>query len=176
MSDTQQYWASARRRFSGEWAVMTFYERFEQIVALILANVIAVVIVISLFQLIRAVLILLAGEAFHLLDQAAFQGLFGIIMTLLIAMEFKHSILRVALRRDSIIQVKTVVLIALIAVSRKFVILDTATTEATKIAALAAALLALGGVYWVLRERDEWPLELTSEAHLTRNRRKEDRP
>ena len=30
---------------------MTFYERFEQVVALILGNVIAVVIVISLFQL-----------------------------------------------------------------------------------------------------------------------------
>jgi hypothetical protein len=45
------------------------------------------------------------------------------IMTLLIAMEFKHSIVRVALRRD-IIQVKTVVLIAVIALSRKFVILD----------------------------------------------------
>ncbi len=106
MSDTQQYWASARRRFSDEWAIMTFYERFEQVVALILANVIAVVIVISLFQLIRAVLILLAAEAFHLLDHAAFQGLFGMIMTLLIAMEFKHSIIRVALRRDSIIQVR----------------------------------------------------------------------
>jgi len=167
MSDTQQYWVSAHRRFSGEWAVMTFYERFEQVVALILANVIAVVVVISLFQLIRAVLVLLAGEAFHLLDHAAFQGLFGIIMTLLIAMEFKYSIIRVALRRDSIIQVKTVVLIALIAVSRKFVILDTATTEATKIAALAAALLALGGVYWVLRERDERPLELSSGRHTS---------
>jgi len=117
MSDTQQYWASARRHFSGEWAVMTFYERFEQ--------------------------------------------------TLLIAMEFKHSIIRVALRRDSIIQVKTVVLIALIAVSRKFVILDTATTEAPKIAALAAALLALGEVNWVLRERDERPLELSSGRHTS---------
>ena len=167
MSDTQQYWVSAHRRFSGEWAVMTFYERFEQVVALILANVIAVVVVISLFQIIRAVLVLLAGEAFHLLDHAAFQGLFGIIMTLLIAMEFKYSIIRVALRRDSIIQVKTVVLIALIAVSRKFVILDTATTEATKIAALAAALLALGGVCWVLRERDERPLELSSGRHTS---------
>lgn len=59
------------------------------------------------------------------------------------------------------------VLIALIAVSRKFVILDTATTEATKIAALAAALLALGGVYWVLRERDERPLELSSGRHTS---------
>ncbi len=65
------------------------------------------------------------------------------------------------------------VLIALIAVSRKFVILDTATTEATKIAALAVALLALGGVYWVLRERDERPLELTSGGH---NRRRKEPP
>ncbi len=40
------------------------------------------------------------------------------IMTLLIAMEFKHSIVRVALRRDSIIQVKTVILIGLIALAQ----------------------------------------------------------
>lgn len=37
-----------------------------------------------------------------------FQSVFGMIMTLLIAMEFKHSIVRVAQRRDSIIRVKTV--------------------------------------------------------------------
>jgi uncharacterized membrane protein (DUF373 family) len=76
------------------------------------------------------------------------------IMTLLIALEFKHSIIKVALRRDSIIQVKTVILIALIALSRKFVILDVETSPA-KIAALAFALLALGLVYWLMRERDE---------------------
>jgi hypothetical protein len=63
------------------------------------------------------------------------------IMTLLIAMEFKHSIVRVALRRDSIIQVKTVILIGLIALARKFVILDPEASPA-KIAALAGATLA----------------------------------
>lgn len=155
MNETQTSWTKARQHFFDEWALMTFYERFEQVVALILANVIAVVVVMSLFQLIRALVVLLASEAFDLLDHAVFQNLFGMIMTLLIAMEFKHSIIRVALRRDSIIQVKTVVLIALIALARKFVILDTATTEAAQIAALAVALLALGGVYWLLCERDD---------------------
>jgi uncharacterized membrane protein (DUF373 family) len=77
------------------------------------------------------------------------------IMTLLIAMEFKHSIIRVALRRSSIVQVKTVVLISLIALSRKFVILDTNTTSASTIAALAGAMLVFGVVYWLLRERDD---------------------
>jgi hypothetical protein len=60
-------------------------------------------------------------------------------MTLLIAMEFKHSIVRVALRQSNIVQVKTVVLISLIALSRKFVILDTKATSANTIAALAGA-------------------------------------
>jgi uncharacterized membrane protein (DUF373 family) len=76
------------------------------------------------------------------------------IMTLLIALEFKHSIIKVALRRDSIVQVKTVILIALIALSRKFVILDVEASP-PKIAALAFALLTLGLVYWLMRERDE---------------------
>lgn len=129
---------------------MNLYERFEQVVAVILANVIAVVIVISLYQIIRAVAVLVVTNSLDPLDHAVFQELFGMIMTLLIAMEFKHSILRVALRRGSIIQVKTVVLIALIALARKFVILDPA-AEAAKIASLSGAILALGIVYWLLR-------------------------
>ena len=105
-------------------AIMSFYERFEQVVALVLSAVIAVIIMVSLFQLISIVFTLLVLDAFNPLDHKVFQSVFGMIMTLLIAMEFKHSIVRVALRRDSIIQVKTVVLIAVIALSRKFVILN----------------------------------------------------
>jgi uncharacterized membrane protein (DUF373 family) len=77
------------------------------------------------------------------------------IMTLLIALEFKHSIIRVALRRESIVQVKTVVLISLLAMSRKFIILDSKTTGAETIAALALATLVLGVVYWLLRDRED---------------------
>jgi len=84
-----------------------------------------------------------------------FQGLFGMVMTLLIALELKHSIVRVAMRRESIVQVKTVVLIALLALSRKFVILDAGSSTPATIAALALAALVLGIVYWLLRERDD---------------------
>ncbi len=140
-------------RMRAEWRIMSFYERFEQVIALILSGVIAVVIVVSLVQLVRTVFVLLVLDSFNPLEHQVFQTVFGMIMTLLIAMEFKHSILKVALRRDSIIQVKTVVLIALLALSRKFIILD-ADTGPGKIAALAGAALALGLVYWLLRERD----------------------
>ena len=143
-------------------AIMSFYERFEQVVALVLSAVIAVIIMVSLFQLISIVFTLLVLDAFNpLLDHKVFQSVFGMIMTLLIAMEFKHSIVRVALRRDSIIHVKTVVLIAVIALSRKFVILDSDASPA-KIAALAGATLALGATYWLLRKRGDRAAE-TSE-------------
>lgn len=91
-------------------------------------------------------------DALNPLNHEIFQAVFGIIMTLLIAMEFKHSIVRVAFRHDSIIKVKTVVLIAIIALSRKFVILDTSPSP-SKIAALACAVIALGIVYWPMREQ-----------------------
>ena len=138
-----------------QWSIMSLYERFEQVVAIVLSLVIAVVIALALLQLVVRILPLLVSGAIDPLDHEVFQTLFGMIMTLLIAMEFKHSIIRVTLRRSSIVQVKTVVLISLIALSRKFVILDTNATSASTIAALAGAALALGVVYWLLRERDD---------------------
>jgi uncharacterized membrane protein (DUF373 family) len=80
-------------------------------------------------------------------------------MTLLIAMEFKHSIMIVTRRQQNIIQVKTVILVSLLALARKFIILDIQNIEAAKIAALALALVALGAVYWLMRERDAWNME-----------------
>jgi hypothetical protein len=51
-----------------------FYERFEQVVALVLSAVIAVIIVVSLFQLISIVFTLLVLDAFNPLDHKVFQS------------------------------------------------------------------------------------------------------
>lgn len=151
---------SSLDRFRKEWARLSLYERFEQIIAIILSVAIAVIVVISLLQPIQQVFNLLWLKAFDPLDHKVFQSVFGAIMTLLIAMEFKHSIIQVALRQGSIIQLKTVILIALLALARKFIILDPEVTGAEKIAALAGAVLALGIVYWTMRERDEHDRQL----------------
>ena len=55
---------------------------------------------------------------------------------------------------DSVAQVRPVILIALLAVVRKLIILDLEETEALQVFALAAAILALGGVYWPVRDHD----------------------
>jgi uncharacterized membrane protein (DUF373 family) len=151
MSKASRFLAETRE----QWPIMSLYERFEQVVAIVLSLVVAIIIALALVQLVVCVVPLLLTGAIDPLDYEVFQTLFGMIMALLIAMEFKHSIIRVAMRQSSIVQVKTVVLIGLIALSRKFVILDINTTEASTIAALAAATLTLGVVYWLLRERDD---------------------
>ncbi|HAB85622.1 phosphate-starvation-inducible PsiE family protein [Pseudomonas sp. WS 5018] len=137
-----------------QWRLMTVYERFEQVVAITLSGIIAVVIVISLIQLIRLVFTLLVMDALNPLDHQVFQLVFGATMTLLIAMEFKHSIVKVALRKESIIQVKTVILIAILALARKLIILEPDIAPA-KVAVLAGTVLALGLTYWLMRERDD---------------------
>ncbi len=137
------------------WPVMTFYERFEQVIAIILSFVIAIVVAVALWELVAHIGELLLSGTLDPLNHEGFQKVFGMIMTLLIAMEFKHSIIRVVDRRESIIQVKTVLLIAMLALSRKFIIIDTATIGADKLAALAAVILALGAVYWLVRESDQ---------------------
>lgn len=134
------------------WPRMNFYERFEQIVAIVLSFVISVIVIVALLELIGKVGRMLVTGALDPLDHAVFQGVFGSIMTLLIAMEFKHSIIRVIERRESIIQVNIVVLIAILALARKFIVLDTAVTGPATLAALAAVVLALGIVYWLIRD------------------------
>lgn len=151
-SQTKSWLMRDTRRY---WPLMTLHERFEHVVAFVLSLLIAMVVALALFQLLARVVPLLATGALDPLDHEVFQGLFGMVMTVLIALEFKHSIVRVAMRRESIVQVKTVVLIALLALSRKFVILDTSTTGPAHVAALAFATLVLGAVYWLLRERDD---------------------
>ena len=87
-------------------------------------------------------------------DYVVFQALFGMIFTVIIALEFKRSLLIIAERKQNIVQVRTVLLIAMLAVVRKLMIFDLASTDASQLFALAATILALGGVYWLVRDQD----------------------
>ena len=144
-----------KSRFVQEWNVMAVYERFEQAVALILTGLIAIIIVVALVELSKEVLKTVVAGTMNPLDHRLFQTLFGQILTLLIALEFKHSILKVVARKESIIQVRTVLLIGMLAISRKFMIVDLDQVQNTNtIFALAAAVVALAIAYWLIRKRD----------------------
>ena len=132
---------------------LSLYERFEQLVCLILTALIALVIGVAVLHLATRIFGLL--NVIDPADQATFQTVFGMIMTVLIALEFKHSVLVILKRHQNIVQARTVVLIALLAIVRKFIILDLAEIQPLMMIGLAAALLALGAIYWLIRDQDD---------------------
>ncbi|CAE6516415.1 MAG TPA: hypothetical protein DEO56_09500 [Nitrosomonas nitrosa] len=138
-----------------QWSTQTFYQRFESIVALVLTLLITLVIIVALFRLLVGVVGGLVFGALNPLEYTVFQTVFGEIMTLLIALEFNHTLQYVVNRQQSIIQTKVVLLIALLALARKLIILDLKTTPPEVLFGLAGVTLAVGVTYWLMRERDD---------------------
>jgi uncharacterized membrane protein (DUF373 family) len=134
---------------------LTWYERFEHLIALLLTFLVSLIMLVAMFRLSVGIIQDLVLGFLNPLEHEVFQSLFGEIMTLLIAMEFNHTIHLVAMRKQNIIQVKTVLLIAILALARKVIILDMHRVSTGQIEALAAITLALGIVYWLMRERDD---------------------
>jgi uncharacterized membrane protein (DUF373 family) len=132
-----------------KWRTLSVYERFEQSVVTILTFVIAVIVVMAAWQLLLHALKLVftnTGNA----DPQEFQSVFGMVLTVLIALEFKHTLLVVKHHRRAIVEVRAVVLIALLALVRRFIILDLYQASPGIIAALAGAIVALGAVFWLV--------------------------
>ncbi|MBI2779883.1 MAG: phosphate-starvation-inducible PsiE family protein [Gammaproteobacteria bacterium] len=153
------------KSFVKQWDIMTFYQRFESVVALFLTLLITLVVVVAVFRLFAGVINDLVLGAMNPLDHKVFQNVFGEIMTVLIALEFNHTLQYAVTRQQSIIQTKVILLIALLAIARKFIILDLKETTAESMFGLAAITLAIGIVYWLLRERDDRLLQTQALRH-----------
>jgi uncharacterized membrane protein (DUF373 family) len=145
----REQFAEARRRFD----LLSFYGKFEHIVIFILTALIAVFIVFAVWNLALKVFQSIASSSLDPTDYTVFQSVFGAILTVIIALEFKRSLLVSTERQQSVVQVRTVILIALLAIIRKLLILDVSQAT-TQLFALAAAIIALGAVYWLVRDQD----------------------
>jgi uncharacterized membrane protein (DUF373 family) len=142
------------RQLKERWEVLSWYQRFESGVALVLTFITGLVILVALYRLATSVIAGLLLGALDPLDYEVFQAIFGEIMTLLIALEFNHTLQFVVTREQSIIQTRVVLLIALLAIARKFIILDLHEIDAGQLLGLAAITLVLAVAYWLIREHD----------------------
>lgn len=134
---------------------LSLYQRFEAIIAFVLTFVIGAVIVVALYRLVVGVVQTLVLNSLNPLDHEIFQQVFGQIMTLLIALEFNHTLHYVVTGQRGIIHTKTVILIAELALARKIIVADLFLSPPASTLALAALMLALGTTYWLMRERDD---------------------
>ena len=140
-----------------QWPNITIYQRFESLVSLTLTLLVTLVIAVALLRLSIEIVGGLVLGAMNPLEHGVFQAIFGQIMTVLIALEFNHTLRFVVAREQSIIQTKTVLLISLLAMARRFIIMDLTAASSLELFGLAAVTLALGATYWLMRERDDRP-------------------
>jgi uncharacterized membrane protein (DUF373 family) len=138
----------------GTSLLLTIYERFEQAVVLLLMGLMAVIVAFAVYDLSYNIIHdLVVNRGFQPSDESSFREVFGMVLTVIIALEFKRSLLVSAEQRRGIVQARTVVLIGLLAMVRK-VIVDMGDSEPMTLFSIAAVALALGIVYWLIRDQD----------------------
>jgi uncharacterized membrane protein (DUF373 family) len=148
----RQEFRHARERFR----LLTLYQRFEHVVVIFLTALIAIIVVAAIWNLSLKILFgLVLSGSLDPSDYSVFQAVFGMIFTVIIALEFRKSLLVVAERRETVVQIRSVVMIALLAVCRKIIILDLSETNPMQTLSFAAAILALGAVYWLTGDSDQ---------------------
>ncbi len=149
-----RFWSWARA-LPSPFRGLTFYERFEQAIILVLTALIVLVVASATWHLARVVLALVVTDAVQPTNQMVFQTIFGMVFTVIIALEFKRSLLIVLARQESIVRVRSIILIAMLAMVRKFIILDLGPSADGELFGLSAAILSLGVVYWLVRDQDQ---------------------
>ncbi len=148
-----------------EWGDLTSFQRFEQVVSRVIMSFVAVIIVYSIIlAAIELVGDFLLGPRF--VEQELLQDVFGSILTILILLEFNHSIAVALAEKTGVIQARFVVLIAILVISRKIILLDFKSATIETLAGHAGVALALGLLYWLMdaANREHRPPSCRGEA------------
>lgn len=132
--------------------ISSIFDLFEEIAMLVLTLCIMVVAALGLIHVLYAVFEMLRTATLSPTNPVVLQSLFGLFFTVLIVLEFKHSILvSPDTPSHSMVRMRSVLLIGMMATVRKFIVLDLSGVDVMEVLALSAAILALGIVYWLVR-------------------------
>ncbi len=130
------------------------YEWFEVLVVAALTLMVSLSVIMTLLHA--------GAELFHVMSLGAsrfghdqFASVFGAFMTILIAMEFNHTVLPEISSGTAIVKVRAVILVALLALARKLVLVDYHKEEYTSLIGLAVLVLSATVAYWVVCKTEE---------------------
>jgi uncharacterized membrane protein (DUF373 family) len=152
------------RRFIGN----TLYETFEHIIMLILTILVVVLIGFATYHLVVATINLITAGQLDPANPEVYPSVFGMFFTVLIGLEFKRSFLIVTASQTSIVRIRSIILIGMLATLRKFIVLDLKEINVLEMLAVAAAILALGIVYWLVRDQDTRGKVLSPDSTIIR--------
>jgi len=129
------------------------YILFEKSVVAALTLMVAISVVLTLAQSGYALYQAIASEH-HLLDHETFIRVFGTFMTVLIALEFNHTVLPEITGKAPVVKVRAVLLVALLALARKAVLVDFKETDYTSLIGLAVLIVAITAAYWAIQKEE----------------------
>ena len=127
--------------------------RFQRVVAVVLSATMAAVLVLAFMDLVWTIGIDIVTPPFMLLDINELLDIFGLFLLVLIGIELLETVARTYLTKDAI-QVEIVLLVAIIAVSRKVIIMDLTAYPPLTLVGIAAIVLSLSAGYFFLKRKD----------------------
>jgi uncharacterized membrane protein (DUF373 family) len=86
-------------------------------------------------------------------DVTALKDVFGSILTILIMIEFNHSIALAISKRSGVLQARYIVLITIPVIARKVILLDFSTASFESLIGISGIALAFGLLYWLISVR-----------------------
>jgi uncharacterized membrane protein (DUF373 family) len=122
---------------------------FEKLVAKILTICLIVIVFVSLFDLVKILIIEFTNEPFGFFNKTLIE-LFGLILNILIALELLENL--TGYLKKNVIHVELVVVTSIIALARKIIIFDFSKYGGLELISLGFAILCLAVSYCLLKQ------------------------
>lgn len=129
------------------------YARFELLISAVLLIFILIIIVYSAAVLAMTLFEELKSRSLFN-DATALKDTFGLILSILILLEFSHSLVLSMRQRVGVIQARVIVMITIIVIARKLILFDYTVATWPTLLGLGGLALVLGVLYWLLTDID----------------------
>lgn len=133
----------------GTGAMLGLLKKFEHVVTGVLMAMMVVVVTLSVVDLGWLLAKDIMSPPFALLDENELLDLFGFFLLVLIGIELLETLK--AYVREKQFRAEVIVLVAMIAISRKIIILDVRGLPPMTLVGISALIIALGVTYFLMR-------------------------
>ena len=128
-------------------------QRFERVIVVALIIMMGMVVLLATAELAFILVKDMVSPPVFILEIDELLDLFGLFLLVLIGIELLETVK--AYLVENVIRVHVVFTVALIAISRKVIILDVKETPSLKLAGIAAIIIALSLGYFFIKKMDE---------------------
>ncbi len=129
--------------------MVSFQKKFEEIVIISLSVMMVVVLLLATIDLGWLIVKDIFSPPYFLLNIGELLDIFGMFLLVIIGIELLGSI-RTYLQ-ENVIHVEVVMVVAIIAISRKVIVLDVTELDALTLIGIGAIILALSSGYFMLK-------------------------